>query len=93
MYKLRPLALQDTDNIYLYSVSEFGAVVGEKYYNDIFDAFELLSTRPELGKNHQAAANLKSFPCRSHVIFYRIVAGGIVVSRVLHKSMDVERHI
>ncbi|WP_166302000.1 type II toxin-antitoxin system RelE/ParE family toxin [Photorhabdus cinerea] len=36
---------------------------------------------------------LKAFPVASHIIFFRLIANGIIIVRVLHKSMDYQRHI
>lgn len=41
--------------------------------------------RPEL------AAEVRSFPYRTYVIFYRTLPDGILILRVLHSSRDIDR--
>ncbi len=42
---------------------------------------------PGLGRNRpDLAEDLKSFPTGNHVIFYRVVDGGIQILRVLNKN-------
>ncbi|WP_086932187.1 type II toxin-antitoxin system RelE/ParE family toxin [Agarilytica rhodophyticola] len=93
MHKLTPKALDDTDNIYFYSIKQFGLERGEKYYKEIFNAIQKLDDNPQLGRNHSAGVSLRAFNVGSHVIFYRTSPSGVVVSRVLHKSRDYKRHV
>lgn len=55
-----------------------------------FDAkFRLLAERSSLGRSREElAAGLRSFPLGRYVIFFRPVAGGIEVIRVLHSARD-----
>jgi toxin ParE1/3/4 len=56
----------------------------------IDETCRLLSSRPELGrKRPDLAPEVRSFPVRGHVIFYRCVAEGIQILRVLHGARDI----
>jgi toxin ParE1/3/4 len=47
---------------------------------------------PGLGRNRpDLAEDLKSFPTGNHVIFYRVVDGGIQILRVLHGARDIKK--
>jgi toxin ParE1/3/4 len=35
----------------------------------------------------------RKYPVGSHILFYRVTKAAIVVVRILHQRMDVERHI
>jgi toxin ParE1/3/4 len=50
----------------------------------------LLAEFPDIGAHRdELAAGLRSFPRGNYVIFYRPVAGGIEVIRVLHGARDI----
>jgi toxin ParE1/3/4 len=53
---------------------------------------ERISEHPLLGKSRdEIKAGYRSFHAASHIIFYRKLDEGILVVRILHQSMDVER--
>jgi toxin ParE1/3/4 len=52
-----------------------------------------LAETPSIGKyRNDLQQGLLSFPYESHVLYYTESKNGIVIVRVLHKGMDVERH-
>lgn len=64
------------------------------YLKQLDDAFALLARQPEIGKvADYIKPGYKTFSQGSHMIFYRAGTGSkIVVIRILHSSMDAERH-
>ena len=51
---------------------------------------ELLATSPSIGRRRdELAEDLRSLPHDSYLIFYRLVADGVLVVRVLHAARDV----
>ncbi len=52
---------------------------------------QTLAQNPGLGRRREElSAGLQSFPINSYVVFYRAMANGIDVIRVLHGSRDIE---
>ncbi len=49
----------------------------------------VIASAPNMGRSVEAlAANLRSFPLGSYLIFYRPIEGGIQLIRVLHGARD-----
>jgi len=66
----------------------------------VIDEFELalerLSDAPELGRPRpdlSEAPDLRSWPVRSWLVFFRNDARGLEVVRILHGSRDLGRHL
>ncbi|WP_086931620.1 type II toxin-antitoxin system RelE/ParE family toxin [Agarilytica rhodophyticola] len=94
MYKLSPKAKQDIRDIRKYTKNKFGPTQASKYYNQLFDAFEKLSSNRSLGKNYdELALSIKGCRMQSHVIFFIIKPSHIDIVRILHKSKDYKRHV
>jgi len=92
--QLRPRALDDLETIYQYSLEQWGITRAEAYLTEINKAFEALANHPNLGRDYsRVRADLYAFNIAAHVIFYSPTPTGILVSRVLHKSMDHVRHL
>ena len=91
---LYPKAINDLEDIYLYSAREFGLQRTEDYILAIETSFQYLANDPLISRKcdyiHQ---NLRAFNVGSHVIFLKITDYGIAVIRVLHQSMDFNRYL
>ena len=91
---IRPLAETDLEDIYSYSHQEFGDVRAVKYIQDLDDAFNKLAENPNLGGNADfIKKGLLNFQVVSHIVFFRVAESNISIIRVLHKSMDYQRHL
>jgi toxin ParE1/3/4 len=92
--RLSPAARADLDAIWDYSKSAWGADQADSYLRGIFSMMWTLAERPSLGRRiEEVRPGYLKFPVASHVIFYRQTAEGIDVIRILHKRMDLERHL
>ena len=84
----------DLDDILDYSIAKYGRAVAEVYLRAINSAFDHLAEYPELGMMRpDLKPKLRSLPTGEHRIFYVVLADSISIVRVLHKAMDVERHL
>lgn len=91
---IQPKATEDLENIYEYSLQEFGNARAEQYIRDLDSAFHKLARQPDLGSDYShVRPNLLAYRVVSHIIFFKLSAYGITILRVLHKSMDYGRHI
>ena len=96
MRKLRiaPAAKADLDAIWTYTADHWNIEQAEAYLRSLAQTMKMLAETPGLGKNiDDVRAGYLKFPAGSHVIFFRRSESGIDVIRILHKSMDAERHV
>ena len=93
-FLLYPKALDDLESIYLYSAREFGLQRTEDYILAIESSFQYLADDPLISRKcDYIRQSVRAFNIGSHVIFLKITDYGIAVIRVLHQSMDFDRHI
>lgn len=93
-YQLYPKAVLDLENIYTYSVKEFGQSRAEEYIRSLEASFENLLKSPEVGRKcDYIRSKLRAYNVGSHIVFFKEISFGIVIIRILHKSMDFNRHI
>lgn len=94
IFKLRPKAVNDLENIYDYSVQEWGLNRAETYIHDLETTLQNLADNAALGRHYEhVRPNLRAFPVVSHVVYYKPASYGIAVIRVLHQSMDEKSHL
>jgi toxin ParE1/3/4 len=89
-YTLRQLAQNDLEEIWLYSLQEWGIVQADKYIRALVSRFEWLSENPHIGKRRDdIKQGYYCFPEGSHVIFYTLTGYGIDIIGIPHQRMDV----
>ena len=77
-----------------YGVERFGAETGEAYVAGFKASFDLIAEHPLAGAVHdEIRPPIRSLPHGSHRIFYDVLQDRVVIQRILHKAMDVERHL
>ena len=93
-YELAAAAEADLAAIADYTIETFGIEQARRYRDGLMTAFQTLAETPRLGRDaSHIRRGYRRFEHRSHTIFYRITGTGVRVMRVLHKSMDPERHV
>ncbi|PWQ95432.1 type II toxin-antitoxin system RelE/ParE family toxin [Leucothrix pacifica] len=94
-YHFTRAADDDLENIWFYGLDTWGVEQADRYYQQIINMVEHLSENPQHGKSEAIIVeNLRSYPSGSHRIYYTPEESGyITIVRVLHQSMDTERHI
>lgn len=93
IYILSEIADKDLEDIFDYTVDEFGFDQAEKYLLEIEEIFQNLIANPQIGKKRdEIKQGLYSFPKDNHIIFYRILDNHIRVVRVLHGSQDIPKY-
>lgn len=94
VYKLSKRAEQDLIAIWNFSFDQWGEIQADGYLQTLHSTIRLLVKNPEMGKSRDAlGAGYRSFHQSRHVIFYQPCGFGVRVIRILHQSMDVERHL
>lgn len=92
--RFAPRARADIDGIWNYTAQKWNLDQAEAYLLAIDQALGLLQENPRLGRSaDEIGHGLYKFPVASHVIYYRLTSGSLNIVRVLHKGMDVERHL
>jgi toxin ParE1/3/4 len=83
----------DLMGIASYTLERWGEVQAVRCIDRLEACCERLANHPSLGRPcDRVRPGLRCMEKGSHVVFYRKEAGGILVSRVLHKSMPPEAH-
>ena len=89
-----PLAEEDLIDTWIYGFGMWGTVQADRYIDSIENTLNILTQSP---KRHYLRDNFRP-PIRichhiSHLIVYTIEENAIIIVRVLHKSMDVKKHL
>ncbi len=94
-YVFSPAARADLDEIWDYSVEQWGAERAEAYILQIRDACEALASGRKKGRAiDDIRPGYLKLAAGSHFLFFRIGNGGIIdVVRILHQRMDVSAHL
>jgi len=90
-YKIREKALEDIENIWLYTFKNWSLEQADRYYNLIFDEIEYVANFPLSGKDFSyIRKNYRYTKVESHLIFYKyFINKEIEVVRILHKNMEI----
>lgn len=77
-----------------YTLRTWGEVQADKYIDQLERCFHRVAEHPAMGRScGDAGPGLRRIEEGKHVVFYRRQAQGILVLRILHKSMLPERHL
>lgn len=92
--RIRPRAVADLEEIWLYTLERWGAAQADRYLRNINDALGQLRTNPESGRPAETIrAGYRSLHVGRHLVFYAFDDEVISVRRVLHDQMDFWRHV
>lgn len=84
----------DLENIVDYTNKNWGELQANKYIDELEEISQTLAENPEIGaKRDLIYEGLRSFPYKSHIIYYTKVQQGIAIIRVLHSNMDSANHL
>jgi toxin ParE1/3/4 len=86
-------AKADLLRIGAYTLKTWGVDQAERYLGGLEQCAKMLSENPSLGRPCMwIRPGLRRIEKGRHVLFYRQLADGIYVSRILHQSMLPEEH-
>ena len=93
-YALSPAAQADLEKIWDYTASHWGEAQAERYTRDIQAACEALSAGTLVGRSAEdIRAGYRKVAVGSHVMYVRERSGTLEIIRILHRRMDVARHL
>jgi toxin ParE1/3/4 len=78
-YRLSNVAKEDLIRIHQYGVDKFGLAQADKYFDSLFEYFEIISQRPfSFESVDYLRKDYRRCVCGSESIYYRIGSDGIV---------------
>ncbi|MGR3364954.1 MAG: type II toxin-antitoxin system RelE/ParE family toxin [Maritimibacter harenae] len=91
---ISPRAEADLEEIWLYSLHHWGREQADRYLATLAEAIKQYAHDPERGRaRDEIRAGYRSARVERHVVFYQVLGQAVVVQRVLHASMDPDRHL
>jgi len=88
-----PLAESDLEEIWRYTFKTWSMEQADRYHAGIVSAFEEIADGWRVGLPSTVRQGYMKSRVGSHFIYYRIEDASVVVVRILHTKMDVERHL
>ena len=93
-YTLSRRAEKDIEGILEYGYRSFGLDQAIKYKTELEQCLDLLTENPKLGcECSEIKAGYRRHKHGQHIIFYRQRETDILITRVLHNSMDAKKHL
>ena len=88
------LAENDLIGIWRYSFEEWGEIQADKYLDQLDSGIKKLAHNPELGmKRDYVRDGYRVSFIGSHAAYYTATPDTVHIIRVLHGSMDPDRHL
>ena len=91
-YVISEKAVEDINNIWIYTAENWSVAQADRYYNLIYDEIEYIVNNFDMDRDFGKIR--KSYKCskvKSHLIFFKKnKMNEIEVVRVLHERMDIE---
>ena len=92
-YRLSPLAESDLEDIWLYTVERWSVTQADSYHADIIEAIKKLASGERKGRRVDVRDGYQKYTVGRHFVFFCLSDIDVDVIRILHQSMDVERHL
>lgn len=92
--KVLPKARADLEEIWLYTVDQWGLMQAEKYLEELEQSFRLLTENPWIClERDEFTPPARIYHYGRHLIVYLEKEDYILIVRVLHDNMDIVRHL
>lgn len=93
MYKLSNLAAKDFEQIFEYTLLNFGIEQADDYTDSMHNVLLTLAEQPLMGHERpEIAEGLRRHDHHKHAIFYRLQLHGVYIIRILHQQMEPLRY-
>ena len=94
-YQLR--AVGDFEDILRFTAERFGQAQADSYQTKIERGVDSIAANPRIGRPYSGRSNqigdVRRYAVGRHMVFYQTPAEGeVLILRILHQSMDFERH-
>jgi toxin ParE1/3/4 len=89
-----PRARRDVEEIWEYSVDQFGVDKADVYLHNLQRAAMTVTEDPGRGVAcDEIRSGYRRFSVGSHILFFKASATRVVIVRILHRRMDFVRYI
>ena len=88
-----PLSKEDIDDIWSYTLQQWGVKQAVIYTKSLRDSCQALTKPFAVGQSTDIREGYFKYRSGEHFIYYKEGETEITVIRILHKSMDVGRHL
>ena len=94
-YFINEKALEDINNIWIYTAENWSVEQADRYYNLIYDEIEYIVRNFEMARDFgKIRKSYKYSKVKSHLIFFKKdITNEIEIVRVLHERMDIENRL
>ena len=91
-YVISEKAVEDINNIWIYTAENWSVAQADRYYNLIYDEIEFIANNFDMARDFgKIRKSYKYSKVKSHLIFFKKdKMNEIEVVRVLHEKMDIE---
>ncbi|MEG3180996.1 type II toxin-antitoxin system RelE/ParE family toxin [Sphingomonas sp. LT1P40] len=87
---IRPEAHKDLRTIADYTDARWGQAQSQLYLGAIADALDRIAELPETESDRSdVSPGLRKWRSGEHSIYYRVIDEAVVISRIVHRRMDV----
>ena len=96
MYRIRKSALakKDLKGIWRGTLKKWGAKQADKYLDELDAGIERLKDNPKIGRSCDTLrTGYRALHINRHIVYYTLEPSLIRIIRVLHDSMDPDRHL
>ena len=90
---LTPRAEADLEDIFAYTAQRWSITQAEDYHAGLVAGLERLGRGERSGRPVDIPGGYLKYAVGSHLVFYRETEADILIVRILHPRMDVERHL
>lgn len=89
-FKISRQADRDLEDMWVY-LAQNDSLSADLLLAKVLDKLPMLAQFPEMGRSRkELAEELRSFPVKPCIIFYKKVENYIEIVRILHQSRDIE---
>ena len=94
-YVISEKAVEDINNIWIYTAENWSVAQADRYYNLIYDEIEYIVNNFDMARDFgKIRKSYKYSKVKSHLIFFKKdKTNEIEVVRVLHERMDIESRL
>ena len=93
-FRLSEQAVNDLEEIFVYTIETFGLLQAEKYKTALEAGLTRIAADPRKGVPWAGRSRMFfQYSCESHAIFFAKEGSTIFVVRILHLSRDFARHL
>jgi len=89
-FKISRQADRDLEDMWVYPAQN-DSIAADLFLAKVLDKFPLLAQFPGMGRSRkELSKELRSFPIKPYIIFYKNMEIHIEIVRILHQSRDIE---